>query len=538
MLGDCESALDIQAMTLPQKISSEQSHPLHDIAATRAIEQRAQASHPEPSLMERAGLATARLALALAPHAQHIWVACGPGNNGGDGFEAARVLHQLGKAVTLTWTGFGLLNSKQPDAALKARMRAQVAGMQMSAEPPAEFDLAIDALLGIGGTLKPNSPSSVLMADWLSQMQIAMLKGTPVLSVDLPTGLNADSGVMQKLDGLGVQAGPPVGGLNLRHTLSLLTLKPGLFTADGRDWAGQVWLDDLGVAQPVDILPCALLHGRAAPDVVPIRGPHASHKGSYGDVIVLGGETLGDRSKDSPDTPRSSMAGAALLAARAALHAGAGRVYVALVGTGGPLNDALQPELMFRAPEALDFSQLVVVCGCGGGSSICTHVPAILSQAKKLVLDADALNAIALDNTLQTLLAARAGLGYVTVLTPHPLEAARLLRLSAAEVQADRRTAAQTLAERFNCVILLKGSGSVIAAPGQKTVINHSGNAWLATAGTGDVLAGMVGAALARGLDDWTAATQSCFRHGQVADEWLGQDISLTASKLAERLKP
>jgi hydroxyethylthiazole kinase-like uncharacterized protein yjeF len=530
-------------MALPLKITSERSHALHDIAATRLLEDRAQARNPDPSLMQRAGLATARLALALAPHARHIWIACGPGNNGGDGFEAALALHRLGKAVSLTWTGLGLADVEQPKDAEKARMRAQTEGLQISSQPPAQFDLAIDALLGIGGALKPASPSSALMAGWLRQMDQTMHQGAPVLSIDLPTGLDADTGMMRGLDGDSSLTRVSAAPLNLRHTLSLLTLKPGLFTADGRDWAGQVWLDDLGVvAKPADCLPCAFLQGQDAMQNTRHRGPHASHKGSYGDVAILGGETFGsDQSEKVHDNGRCSMAGAALLAARAALQAGAGRVYVALVGTGGPLNDAIQPELMFRVPEMLDFAQQVVVCGCGGGRSIRQHLPAVLSAAKKLVLDADALNAVAEDDLLPPLVAARAGLGFSTVITPHPLEAARLLDKSAAEVQADRRGAAQMLAERFSCVVLLKGSGSVIAGPGQTTVINHSGNAALATAGTGDVLAGLVGAALARGLDAWAAATQSCFQHGQVADEWLRNsacETSFTASKLAERLHP
>ena len=487
--------------------------------------------------MQRAGLATARLALALAPHAQHIWIACGPGNNGGDGFEAALALHQFGKSISLTWTGHGLENANQPADARKARHRAHAAGLQISAHAPATFDLAIDALLGIGGALRPDNPSSVLMADWLMHMDMATQRGTPVLCIDLPTGLDADSGVMRGFHTKVSAMREPAEAVN-RHTLSLLTLKPGLFTADGRDWAGQVWLDDLGAGEPIDSSCCAVLQGQDAFQVTHHRGPHASHKGSYGDVVVLGGETVAPHPNETgPGNNPSSMAGAALLAARAALHGGAGRVYVALTGTGGPLHDSLQPELMFRAPEAVDFAQQVLVCGCGGGKSIHQHLPAVLSDARKLVLDADALNAVAEDSALQVLLAARAGRGYATVLTPHPLEAGRLLKISTTEVQADRRGAAQALAGRFNCVVLLKGSGSVIAAPDLMTVINHSGNAWLASAGTGDVLAGLIGAALARGLGAWSAAKQSCFRHGQVADEWLGSQPSLTASKLAERLR-
>ncbi len=529
-------------MSLPRKITTDQSHALYDVAATRQIEQEAQATGPVPSLMQRAGMATAKLALALAPHAQKIWVACGPGNNGGDGFEAALALHQAGKSVCLTWTGYAQADAKQPDDARQARLRAEAAGLHISAQAPEHFDLVVDALLGIGGSFKPEHPCSAQMSDWLEHMRRHMHDhGTPVLCVDLPTGLDADRGTLG-----GPHSNPSplhraANALPLRHTLSLLTLKPGLFTADGRDWAGQVWFDDLGVLAPADVQPCATLTGSDTLHSTASRGLHASHKGSYGDVAILGGEiaVAEGRSDGSPGTSRSSMAGAALLAARAALHGGAGRVYVALLGAGGPLTDPLQPELMFRAPDALDLTQQVVVAGCGGGPSIRKYLPGVLSRARKLVLDADALNAIAEDSALQALLAARTGRGFCTVLTPHPLEAARLLKLSTAQVQADRRECAEVLAKRFGCVLVLKGSGSVIAAPEHMTAINHSGNALLATAGTGDVLAGLIGAAMAQGLDARAAAVRSCFQHGQAADTWMQENrgAALTASELAACLK-
>ena len=165
------------------------------------------------------------------------------------------------------------------------------------------------------------------------------------------------------------------------------------------------------------------------------------------------------------------------------------------------------------------------------------HLPGALSSARKAVLDADALKALANDTQLQTQLIARHGRGYATVLTPHPLEAARLLQCSVQMVQANRLSAAQALADRFACVVVLKGSGSVIAAPGLKPLINQSGNALLATAGTGDVLAGMVGAALAIGHTAWEAAASAVFSHGRLADMWTQRwpgDI-LTASALARR---
>jgi hydroxyethylthiazole kinase-like uncharacterized protein yjeF len=190
---------------------------------------------------------------------------------------------------------------------------------------------------------------------------------------------------------------------------------------------------------------------------------------------------------------------------------------------------------MFRRPAALDVKQQVLVCGCGGGQSVQAHLPALLADATRAVFDADALNAIAADPDLQALLAARRAHSDATILTPHPLEAARLLQCSTQEVQSDRCRAAQQLADRFGCVVVLKGSGSVIAAPGQTALINPSGNALLATPGTGDVLAGMIGALLAAGLPARTAAARAVFMHGRLADCWATsrKNEALTASGLA-----
>ena len=502
------------------KISHELSYPLFDIAATRQIEARAQADLPEHSLMQRAGLATARLTMALAPHAQHIWIACGPGNNGGDGFEAALQLRRLGKTVSLTWTELDKDNSaaQQPSDARASRVRALSAGLLISAEPPAAFDFAIDALLGIGGTLSADRSGTPLMTQWLNCMHNS---GAPVLCIDLPTGLNADTGASSYQAAPSLDASRP----GVRHTLSLLTLKPGLFTANGRDAAGQVWLDDLSVDPPLDIRPCAMLQGAdSAMNLTRQHRAHASHKGSFGDVAVLGGAP--------------GMDGAALLAARAALHAGAGRVFIALLDDAADSVlsvDTAQPELMFRRPAALDVKQQVLVCGCGGGQSVQAHLPALLADATRAVFDADALNAIAADPDLQALLAARRAHSDATILTPHPLEAARLLQCSTQEVQSDRCRAAQQLADRFGCVVVLNGSGSVIAAPGQTALINPSGNALLATPGTGDVLAGMIGALLAAGLPARTAAARAVFMHGRLADCWATsrKHEALTASGLA-----
>lgn len=502
-----------------QRITPDHPWPLFDVAATRRIEQAA-ASLPPHTLMQRAGLATARLALALAPHARSVWIACGPGNNGGDGLEAAMHLQRWGKAPVVTW--LGKAGSAPPDTQASFS-RAIEAGVRILDEPPVRPDLVIDALLGIGAARPPEG----LMARWLADIGAAAATGVPVLAVDLPSGLDADTGA--------------TAALQASHTLSLLTLKPGLFTGRGRDACGQVWFDDLGIAADpgaaADVLthegatlPQAWLAGAPAPQA----RAHASHKGSYGDVAVIGGA--------------GGMSGAALLAGSAALHGGAGRVLVGLLDGGSLAVDTTQPELMLRDWATLDLAAMAVACGCGGGQAVAGVLPRVLSTARALVLDADALNAIAADPQLQTLLQARAARpGRQTVLTPHPLEAARLLGCDTARVQADRLAAASTLAQRFGCCVLLKGSGTVIAAPGRTPAINPTGNARLATAGTGDVLAGLIAARLGQnqgqgrgsgqgdGPDAFEAACAAAWLHGQAALNWPAH-VALSAGALARAL--
>jgi hydroxyethylthiazole kinase-like uncharacterized protein yjeF len=175
-----------------------------------------------------------------------------------------------------------------------------------------------------------------------------------------------------------------------------------------------------------------------------------------------------------------------------------------------------------------------VVCGCGGGTAVRTVLPELLRQAPRLVLDADALNAIATEASLQSLLRQRP-LDYATVLTPHPLEAARLLGTTTAQVQANRLAAGRQLSDQYGCTVVLKGSGTVTTAPGQTALINPTGNGLLATGGTGDVLAGLIGAHLASGVSAWEAAWVSVYQQGQVADQWP-PDQALTASALANAL--
>ena len=284
-------------------------------------------------------------------------------------------------------------------------------------------------------------------------------------------------------------------------------------------------------------------------DLLPQELPaHASHKGNFGDVCVIGGD--------------AGMQGAALLAGEAALYSGAGRVYVGLLQTGTLSHDA---GLMVRhladadTLNALTCKNATTVCGCGGGQAIAQWLPALLQHCPRLVMDADALNAVAASTQLQGMLRQRAADGMVTVLTPHPLEAARLLGCHSAEIQQDRMAAANALASKYQCMVVLKGSGSICVLPhilpvahqnqGTGAVINFSGNARLATPGTGDVLAGCMGAYWAQAhakvpgntpesawKTAWRACCSAVHAHGRMADIWNEHEPVMQGALSAQRL--
>lgn len=483
-------------------LPSRRAWPLHGAAATRQIEQAAQLQCAPHALMAEAGLAVARLALAVAPHARTVWVMAGPGNNGGDGLVAARHLHAAGRDVRVALL---VERTARPADAEDALQQARQAGVRIEPGLPDRLDahLAIDALLGVGAARAPQGPLA-LAIDRMNEC------AAPVLAVDLPTGLGGDTG--QRLGDRAVHA---------EHTLSLLTLKPGLFTALGRDHAGRIWFDDLGVE------PAPTQYSLAGP---PTRQPrqHAQHKGSFGDLVVIGGA--------------AGMAGAAALAARAALTAGAGRVYLSSLDPAAATLDATRPELMCRRLAiALEPAMLglgTTVCGCGGGSAVRDVLPPVLHHACRLVLDADALNAVAADSGLSRALKARAARGLHTVLTPHPLEAARLLNCTAEQVQADRLCSAQQLAARYEATIVLKGSGSVIASVDGRVSINPTGNARLGTAGSGDVLAGWTGGLWAQSPGSAGAEAASCatWLHGYAAQSQASQQLPLLAADLIDAM--
>jgi ADP-dependent NAD(P)H-hydrate dehydratase / NAD(P)H-hydrate epimerase len=461
--------------------------PLWDEAASRQAEAQAMADCAPHALMARAGEALARLARALVPHGGLIWVACGPGNNGGDGLVAARFLHSMGCPVWVTRVAAEPRAGSDAEWALR---QAREAGVPVHDTPPdGPWTLAIDALFGLGARSDMTEP----YVQWL---QLLRRSEAVVLCADMPSGLHP---------GTGQWFGPPdamVRPAGLTHTLSLLTLKTGLYTGAGRDASGQVWLDTLGVSPDPGMATATLL---GPPLDTP--GAHDTHKGHFGHVWVVGGD--------------QGMSGAAWLAGQSALRRGAGRVHVQLLAPEvNPLPHLLA--LMTAQELPAGMSDLTVVAGCGGGRAIASALPRVLSTAPRLVLDADALNAIATDHALCTLLRHRAKRQRLTVLTPHPLEAARLLSLSTAQVQADRLDAARRLAQATGCVVVLKGSGSVVADPTGRVGINPTGNHRLATAGSGDVLAGWIGARLARGEDAFGAACAAVHLHGLQAEQMTG----------------
>jgi hydroxyethylthiazole kinase-like uncharacterized protein yjeF len=518
-----------------QLIDESKRYPLLSMASKRAVEQLYKTFLPEHYLMQQAGLKVAQLVQALQPHAHTFWIVCGPGNNGGDGLIAATYLHQKGKNVRVSYCGE--TQNAPPDAAW-ALQQALSLGISIEHQIPDRsflnaVDCIIDAMLGIGAS----RPLDGLMAQCTAQInQLNCF----VLAVDIPSGLIADTGaVLLSDDLLADQATLHKQVVKADATLALIALSVGLFTAYGRDFAGQVWLDELNVqslqvtdfesatSPPSNFIPHSSVNlydyspiAFLAKQPGKLQRAQASHKGSFGSVAVVAGA--------------NGMQGAAVLAASAALKAGTGKVYLSFLSELA-CPHPISADLMLRSFDELELANLTVVCGCGAGQAVAEVLPKVLANSQQLVLDADALNTIAKRDDLKEMLKMRAGLGLVTVLTPHPKEAAHLLNTSLAQVQNNRIYAVQNLANFYNVVVVLKGSGSLIAAPFVAPNINTSGNALLAIAGTGDVLAGMVGAALAQGLSAFEAARTAVYWHGKIANNWASNN-ALTASTMLEEI--
>jgi hydroxyethylthiazole kinase-like uncharacterized protein yjeF len=488
-------------------------NPLYSVVQIRDVERLAAVGQPEGMLMERAGRAAAGVALDLLPFATplaQVLVLAGPGNNGGDAFEVAAHLAHAGAHVSVVHIAPAGATAPERDRAFE---RARASAARFVDPVPADiaaggWNLVVDGLFGIG-LRRPLNGMPAMLVDAVNAL------ACPVLALDVPSGLDADTGCI---------VGPQGSAVRATHTVTFIGDKPGLHTCDGRDHAGNIIVADLGIAPA--LLPPASMHlndpAFFAQQARTRR--HNSHKGSYGNVFVLGGAP--------------GMAGAPVLAGRAALHAGAGRVYLCFAGT--PLAvDAGQPELMCRAARDVDFTAGVTVAGpgLGGDDEAGRLLASAVASHQPLLLDADALNLLATDASLRAAVAQRPA---PTLVTPHPLEAARMLDIPVGTVQADRPAAARTLAQRLNACVVLKGSGTVIAAPDGRLAINPTGNAGLATAGTGDVLAGLAGALLAQGWPAWEAALAAVWLHGIAADMLVAEGagpIGLTAGELIATIR-
>ena len=478
-------------------------------AEMRALDARTiEAGTPGRVLMERAGRAAARAAgTMLRKRTGVVVVACGRGNNGGDGFVVARLLRARGRRVEV-WL-LGAADAVRGDAAeMLARWRRaggrirpieNEGALQAFGARCRDAAVVVDALFGTG----LNGPLEGIALGAVEAINAATV---PILAIDLPSGLSADTG-------------RPLGtAVRASVTVTFGLAKIGLCLPPGDEYAGELRIADIGLlplpsgveAERVDMLEAPLV-GALLP-----RRARTAHKGTFGHVLVIAGS-------------RGKL-GAGLLASEGAGRGGAGLTTLAVPASLQPLAEARVPEVMTAAidddgsgmagapqPEALSAllqGATVVVCGPGLGQA---DGPRALLEALlrtvtvPMVIDADGLNAVAGTR----LLAQHRG---PVVLTPHPGEMARLLGRSTAEVQADRIAAARGLAVADDVVVVLKGAGTVIAAPDGRCAVSLSGNPGLASGGSGDVLAGVTGAMLAQGLAPFDAACFAAFVHGRAAD--------------------
>lgn len=469
---------------------------------------RIEARHAGEPLMQRAGAAAAEWAAALAGERNRpILILAGPGNNGGDAFEAARLLRERFFDVRVV---FAADPARLPADAAAARQRFAMAGGVTTERIPegVRWSLIIDGLFGIGLTRAPAGD----YARWIATAnRLVERDDCPLLALDCPSGLNADTGTA---------FGPTV---RASQTITFISGKPGLLTADGPDHCGEIRVAGLDLDPTGEI--AADGHVLTLADFAERLKPRRrnTHKGSFGNAGILGGG--------------KSMVGAAFLAGRAALKLGAGRVYLGLLDPEAPAVDLAQPELMMRRADTLLQADLqALACGPGLGRS--AEAFRLLEQSLKapvqIVLDADALNILAEDGRLEGNLYNRVG---PAILTPHPAEAARLLGCSARDVQNDRIKAARELAERYRSHVALKGNGTVIATVDGRWWINSTGNPGMATAGMGDVLSGLIVALLAQNWPSETALLAAVHLHGAAADRLVASGsgpVGLTAGEVID----
>ncbi|SFM42993.1 NAD(P)H-hydrate epimerase [Ectothiorhodospira mobilis] len=485
-------------MTLPEA--------LYTADQVRELDRRAIQGHGIPgyTLMQRAGAAALEVLDRMWPRGRVLAVVCGPGNNGGDGYVLARLARAAGWEVRLAAvTDPGAL---QGDAARAWGDWRAAGGGVVSLDAALEgCDVIVDALLGTG----LGRPVEGAMAEAILRINAA---GVPVLSLDIPSGLGADTGAVL---GRAVRA---------RATVTFIGLKLGLFTGEGREHGGEVHFDALAVPAAVyaGMIPSATRADAAVLGRLP-RRRRSAHKGDFGHVLVVGG---------APGMP-----GAVRMAAEAAARVGAGLVSVATHAGHAALIPLARPEVMAHgvtAPDDLDplLERATVVAvgpGLGQGDWGRALLQRVLAWEGPRVLDADALN----------LLAGAPQRRGDWVLTPHPGEAARLLGCTTARVQADRPAAAAALQARYGGVCVLKGSGTLVH-DGRGLTVCTGGNPGMASGGMGDVLTGILAGGMAQGLaatPGETAVLGVC-AHARAADMAAGEgERGLLASDLLNHLR-
>lgn len=442
-------------------------------------------------LMEKAGQAVAAAVLRLFPGAERFVVLCGPGNNGGDGYVAARALREAGASVALFHLGDP---AKLKGDAATARSRCPIDGEPLDAYRPVPGDVIVDAIFGAG--LARAVPPAV--TDIVQRVDEA---GLPVIAVDLPSGIDGRTGAVM---GAAFRAS---------HTVTFMTRKPGHLLLPGRMHCGTVETFDIGI-------PFRLVE--ATGDRLFVNGPQewdaampetdaAAHKFRRGHLTVFSGP--------------ATTTGATRLAAAAGLRAGAGLVTVASPADALAANAAHLTAVMLKAVDTesdlADYlrderrSVFVLGPGFGVGAKARAFVTALAAAGRHLVLDADGITAFAEDP--QLLFSAFAGGATRLVLTPHEGEFARLFPDLAADPALSKVDRARQAAARANAAVIYKGADSVIAAPDGRAVINENAPASLATAGSGDVLAGIIGGLLAQGMPAFEAAAAGVWLHGDAA---------------------
>lgn len=454
-------------------------------AQVRELDQRAIAGGiAGRSLMQRAAAAAWRELLRRWPQAGRVAVLCGPGNNGGDGYELARLARAAGLDVAVWQVGPA---ATRGDAAAARRAWRDDGGAERAWAGRAlpDCDVAVDALFGIGLSRAPDGAAQAAIL----AINAARDRGAGVLALDVPSGLDADRGSV------------PGDAVHADLTVTFIGAKPGLHTGAGPDHTGAMVLDDLDVPASVyhAVPAVAALDAALLCEVLP-RRPRAAHKGDMGHVLLVGGD--------------EGTGGAILMAARAALRAGAGLVSVATRGAHVAALTAAQPELMCHAldePRRLrGLLERATVVAVGPGLGRTEWGGAVWSQAltasQPLVVDADGLNWLAENPARRD----------DWVLTPHPGEAARLLGVPTAAVQDDRAGAARKLAGRYGGVCVLKGAGTLVAGSGLG--LCPHGNPGMAAGGMGDVLCGLVAGLLGQGLGSETAARAAVAAHALAGD--------------------